>query len=144
MTANLCQGVKVELNRDLNTTIICYTIYMEQKRGERKKRPLLLLVLGIISLSLLIYGVYTYSPNTILPAYTLLPSLTPLALFFFLLFLSFYSLFGYIFNNNRRGLLISLFFCSYLLLRLNHLTQPFFLILLFSLFLSLELFFSRS
>ncbi|MBP9719422.1 MAG: hypothetical protein KBD46_03050 [Candidatus Levybacteria bacterium] len=108
----------------------------------KKKRSLWLIVLSIILLTGLGYFMYTYNPKSILPnPFSLY--MQPVSLFFVLLFLSITSLGMYIFNHTRRGILLGLFLCCYLLLRLNHLTDVYFALILLALFVSLELFFTR-
>lgn len=63
-------------------------------------------------------------------------------LFFILVFGTFYFLGAYAFKSTAHGFLLSTFISTYLLFRINELTHPFFFILLFALFLTLELFVS--
>jgi hypothetical protein len=49
----------------------------------------------------------------------------------------------FLLNNSRRGFLLGLLVISYLLLRLNGLTSPFFAILLLLIFGGIELFFVK-
>jgi hypothetical protein len=64
---------------------------------------------------------------------------TCLVFFFILLFCALFSLTTVISKSKKHGFLIGLFTVIYLLFRLNHLTHPFFLILLLALFFVLEL-----
>lgn len=66
-------------------------------------------------------------------------NLTLLPVFFFLLFGVFFSAGAFLFKSKSHGILFGLFIVIYLILRINNLTHPFFLILLFALFLTLEL-----
>ncbi len=69
----------------------------------------------------------------------LLPAIPMWPIFLIFLFCTFFSLGTYLFKNKTHGVLIGAFLVVYLLLRLSHLTHPFFLILLIALFLTLEL-----
>lgn len=126
MSANFCQA-----------PIFATLCYMRRN----KKRPILLLVFGLLSLASLIYVIFFLNPQT---SYQILNTkYSILIILFLLLFLSFFSLFSFLFNNKRRGLFVSLLAVLYLLLRYNNLTHPFFLITLIALFIILELLFSR-
>ncbi len=117
-----------------------------------RKRPLPLLVIGIISLLTLASLIYFFSPvtNLTLPeTFIQLPfflgnyiQISPLPVFFVLLAIFLFSIGSYIFNSKTHGILIAGFVIIYLLFRLTHLTHPFFLILLLALFFSLEMFVS--
>src|SRR3989344_585198 len=107
----------------------------------RKKRPFWSLVLSLLSLVSLLYLSFSFPPNYLFRIMNY--ELGIMVFFFMLIFLFCFSLFAFLFNNNRRGLFIGLFVVSYLLLRLNHLTQSFFLIILFFLFVTLELVFRK-
>jgi hypothetical protein len=107
----------------------------------KKKRPFWLLVISILSLVALWYLILNYSPifqfsisnfqfSILIPGFALL-------------FLLVFSLFTFLLNNSRRGFLLGLLAISYLLLRLNGLTSPFFAILLLILFGGIELFFIK-
>lgn len=112
-------------------------------------RPLSLLIIGIISfvgLTCLIYFVSPINPLTISPITNNLPpslekyvQISPLIIFFLLLTSFFFSIGSYIFKSKAHGILISGVILAYLLMRLNNLTHPFFLILLLALFFVLEL-----
>lgn len=65
--------------------------------------------------------------------------ITLLPVFFFFLFGVFFSGGAFLFKSKSHGILFGLFIVIYLILRINNLTHPFFLILLFALFLTLEL-----
>src|SRR4051812_32519247 len=108
----------------------------------RRKRPvkfLLLSIVSLVSLSLLIYHLPpTYN-------FSLLNSqLSTLYLFFLLLFLFLFSLITFISKSIKHGILIALFFPIYLLFRINNLTHPFFFLLLFGLFMTLEFLFAAN
>ena len=117
-----------------------------------QKRPLSLLIIGIISLVTLAYLIYFFPPNSNLTfpkIITTLPislenylQIPPLILFFLLTAIFFFSIGSYIFKSKAHGILIAGLVIVYLLFRLYHLTHPFFLILLLALFLVLELFVS--
>jgi hypothetical protein len=63
-------------------------------------------------------------------------------IFFILFFFFLFSISTCIFKSITHGILIGLFTATYLIFRLNNLTDPFFLAVLFAIFLFLELFFS--
>jgi len=107
----------------------------------RKKRNFWLLLLSILSLGTLAYLVLNYSPSENLLLITYHLSLIPVSLL--LLFLFIFSLFGSVLKSKRRGFLLGLLVISYLFLRLNGLTSPFFVILLLILFGAVELFFVK-
>ena len=112
----------------------------------RKRRPVWLLVVSLLSLASLIYLILNFPPShkfTILDlkiassAYNL--QFTILPIFFLLTFAFCFSLFAFLLNNKRRGLFFGLFVLTILVLRLNHLLHPFFLILLLAFFITLDL-----
>ena len=107
----------------------------------RRRRPILLLLFSFLLFACLAYLILNFDPAYKLTIYNL--QLTILPIFLALVFLSTLSLSSYLLNNSRRGLFISLFITSYLLLRFFHLTHLFFLILLIALFFVLELLFSN-
>jgi hypothetical protein len=117
-----------------------------------RKRPLPLLIIGILSLTALFYLIYFFSPdiNITFPAVALvLPgsiskyiNIPPVDVFFILLTIFLFSLGSYVFKSIKHGILIAGFAVTYLIFRLNHLTNPFFLVLLLALFFVLELFVS--
>jgi hypothetical protein len=108
---------------------------------KRRKRPFWLLIISFLSLGALGYWIWNFSPDyQITISHTLFPILP---VFLFLLFLFIFSLFTFLLNNSRRGFLLGLLAISYLLLRLNGLTSPFFAILLLILFAGVELFFIK-
>lgn len=107
----------------------------------RRKRPLKFLLTAIVLLFALIYLIITISPSQPLILLSLqIPSVIP---FLLLITLLVFSIARYILNNKIHGFLIAIFTLSYLLLRINHLTHPFFLIILIGLFITLDLLFSR-
>jgi len=108
---------------------------------QREKRPFLFLIVSFLSLGALGYLVLNFPPTfqfSILNIQfsILIPGLA-------LLFLFIFSLFSFILNNKRRGLLLGMLTIFYLLLRLNGLTSLFFAILLLILFGGIELFFVK-
>ena len=116
----------------------------------QQKRPLSLLIIGILSLLTLASLVYFFSPNTnlMLPqtpetlGLTKYLQLSPIPPFFILTAIAFFCLGTYLFKNKAHGILLAGFVIVYLLFRLNHLDHPFFLIILVALLLVLELFVS--
>ena len=118
-----------------------------------KKRPLLLLFVGSISLALLIGLVAYADPDTaLIPPQTIGPltisnntllSFSPVIFFFFLLAITLFSFVSYLFKSIKHGSLAAAFVIGYLLFRINGLTHPLFLILLIALFLTLELLFAN-
>lgn len=114
-----------------------------------RRRPLSLLFIGIICLILLACLIYYFAPNTNLSFpenYVSIPfslnrliQIPPLSVFFILVAISFFSLGTYSFKSKAHGILIAGLFVTYLLFRLNNLTNPFFLILLLALFFTLEM-----
>jgi hypothetical protein len=106
----------------------------------RRRKPYLYLLTGLISLGLFIGLVYNYSPSDQPIVFNYPLPLLP----FFVLFLSsaLFCLGTFAFKSKAHGFLIAAFVVIYLAFRLNNLTHPFFFILLFALFLSLELFVS--
>jgi len=108
---------------------------------KRKKRHLWLLVVSILSLGALGYLILNLSPTDQFSIFNfqfsvLIPALT-------ILFLLIFSLVTFLLSNSRRGFLLGLLVISYLLLRVNGLTSPFFTILLLILFGGIELFFVK-
>jgi hypothetical protein len=106
----------------------------------RRGRPYLLLVLGILSLTSLGFLLINFSPESQPMIFNITIPLLPV--FLFLLFTTLYFLGSFACKSKSHGFLIALFVLIYLLFRLNNLTHPFFFILLFALFLTLELFVS--
>src|SRR3989338_2846343 len=107
----------------------------------RKKRPLLLFILGLLFLVGLISLIFFFDPTYQFRIYNLEFRIT--ILFFIFLFLAVSSLFSYLFKNIRRGVFIGLFTASYLIFRLNNLNQIFFLTVLLAIFITFELIFTR-
>src|SRR3989344_3844363 len=105
---------------------------------KRRKKPIWLLIGGLLSLVIFIYLIVFFSPNS---QFSLAPrSLGEVGifpLFFILIFAFLFSLFSFLLNNFRRGIFVGLFALIYLLLRLLNLTHPFFLIMLLILFTTL-------
>jgi hypothetical protein len=100
-----------------------------------------MLVVGVLSLGALTYLIMNFSPSDNLSLISNHLSLIPV--FLLLIFISTFSVLSFTFNNSRRGFLLGLLVISYLLLRLNSLTSPFFAILLLILFGGIELFFMK-
>jgi hypothetical protein len=117
-----------------------------------RRRPLSLLIIGILSLATLVSLIYFFPPNTNIALPTQnnnLPfslnqwlEIPPMILFFLLIAIFLFSTGSYIFKSRTHGVLIAGLVVIYLLFRLYHLTHPFFLILLLALFFSLEMFVS--
>lgn len=117
------------------------------------KRPLPLLFIGIASFIVLACLIYFFSPSVSFGAAQILPTISfplekffqipILVIFFIVLALFIFSLCSYGFNSKIHGGLITGFVIIYLIFRLTHLTNLFFLILLLALFITLELFFSN-
>ncbi|OGH08084.1 MAG: hypothetical protein A2171_01270 [Candidatus Levybacteria bacterium RBG_13_35_9] len=106
---------------------------------KRRGRKFYFLPISIASLISLLYLVLSFPPTYQFQiADFKLQILYPALI---LLFSFLYFLFSFLFANNRRGLFVGLFATIYLILRLNNLTHPLFLILLLILFISLELFY---
>ncbi len=115
----------------------------------RKRKPFWLLVVSLLSLAILIYLVLNFPPSHQFTIYNL-PfdfaqggRFTILPIVLILIFLFIFSLFGFILNNKRRGVLIAVFVLGYLILKLLNLTHPFFIILLLVLLIMLELLFAK-
>lgn len=106
----------------------------------RKKRPINLLMLSLLSFVGLGLLIFFFQPTAHFSLFIL--QLPVLPFFFVLLFFSCYGLCSYLFKSRRHGILITCFVIIYLLFRLNNLTHPFFLIILAALFLTVELLFS--
>ncbi|HVA96521.1 MAG TPA: hypothetical protein VND99_02610 [Candidatus Acidoferrales bacterium] len=114
-----------------------------------RKRPLTLLIAGILSLCALAGFIYFLSPETPISFSGMITGLPfsldkyiripPVSIFFLLLALFLFSIGSYIFKSIKHGILIAGFVIIYLTFRLNHLTNPFFLVLLLALFFVLEL-----
>ncbi|MDO8620983.1 MAG: hypothetical protein Q7R31_01745 [Candidatus Levybacteria bacterium] len=103
----------------------------------RRKHPSMLLILGLLSLTSLIYLAIYQSPTANFPFSIF--HFPFIYVFFLLIFLFIYSIFSYLFISTKQGLLFGLFATVYLFLRFIHLTHPLFLIILIALFISLEL-----
>ncbi|HUD04374.1 MAG TPA: hypothetical protein VMR59_00080 [Patescibacteria group bacterium] len=107
----------------------------------RKQRPIWLIAISLLLIATLGYLIFNFSPNDQFSiSHTPFPILP---IFLLLSFLLLFSLTTFILNNSRRGFLLGLLVISYLLLRLNGLTSPFFAILLLILFAGIELFFVK-
>lgn len=112
----------------------------EKESISKRKRSLIFLIAGIVLL--LGTGAIVYYID---PAYKINFLNYPLSLlpvFLILVFTTLFFLSSYAFKSKTHGVLIGMFVITYLIFRLNGLTHPFFFILLFALFLTLELFVS--
>ena len=120
---------------------------------QHKRRPLLLLFIGIISCIGLCALIYFSTPTAIF-TFTRLSAQLPISvnkfmiipsmpLFFVLLWLFLFGTGAFIFKSKIHGILIATFVIIYLIFRLNRLTNLFFLLLLLALFVTLELFISN-
>lgn len=105
----------------------------------KRRRPILHLIFGILSLGAFLWTLYFYTPSSTLTIPYIPFTLPIIPLFFILLLAALFFLTSYIFKSSKHGILVSLFVGIYLIFRLNNLTHPFFFILLFALFLTLEL-----
>src|ERR1035437_548803 len=107
----------------------------------KRKKYLWLLIISLLSGATLGYFILNFSPAFQFSIFSFKFSVLSFALL--LLFLLLFTLTTFALNNSRRGLLLGLLVISYLLLRLNGLTSPFFAILLLILFGGIELFFIK-
>ncbi|MDO8657939.1 MAG: hypothetical protein Q7K55_04315 [Candidatus Levybacteria bacterium] len=107
----------------------------------RKKIPLWLLILSILSFGALIYLIFFLSPSD--KFFTTSFDLSTIYIFLICSFLFIFSSVAYLLRNIKRGIFSGTFVALYLTLRLNHLDQSFFLIILIALFVTIDLFFSR-
>lgn len=99
------------------------------------------LFLSCIFLASFILLIFYFSPTWYFPLLTI--RITGIIFFFILLFLTLFSLVAFIFKSKIHGVLVGTFVIIYLIFRLNHLTSPFFVIMLLALFVTLELFASN-
>jgi len=113
------------------------------RRNKRKKYLLFLSSLSFLGLSYLIFSVDPSSKIQLFSQSEIWLRETTLFLFFFLLLTFLSSLLSFVLNNIRSGIFISFFIVLYFFLRLNHFNQPFFLIILTALFLTLGLLFKK-
>ncbi|MCL5435234.1 MAG: hypothetical protein M1405_02490 [Patescibacteria group bacterium] len=107
----------------------------------RRKRPLRLLVLGLLSVAVLIYLVLNFPPTYGFMISDFRFQILPIVLV--LVFLFIFSLVAFLLNNKRRGFLVAVFILGYFILKLINLTHPFFIILLLILLAMLELLFAK-
>ena len=112
----------------------------EKESINKRKRSILFLVAGLVCLAALGTLIYYASPTS--PFTVLNYSVPIIPLFMLLLFITLFFWGSYAFKSKTHGVLIGVFTIIYLIFRLNNLTHPFFFILLFALFLTLELFVS--
>jgi len=106
----------------------------------RKKKLFLLLLISVVILGGLYYLAVNFTPDKNISIYNLQISPIPVFLTGICLFILFFM--AFILRNTRRALFLALFLLGFLLLNFYHLTQIFFFVLLASLFIMLELFFS--
>ena len=105
----------------------------------KQKRNILFFSLFLLSSISLLYLIFYQPPNLQIHLMTL--SLSILLFFFVALFCFLLSLGSLALRSTKHGILLGLFAVSYLIMRLNSLTHPFFLLLLLGIFLALELLF---
>lgn len=122
--------------------VILPSLYARLKIMEKKKRSVIMLLFGLLMLITLGYFLYAFSPNSILPN-PIPTAIQPIYIFFAIFFLFLFFIGTFLLNHVRRGVLFALFVCCYMLLRLNHLGEIYFLLILLALFVSLEFFFTR-
>lgn len=117
-------------------------LYWHQKRTMRKNREdFPAIIIGFAALISLIYIILNFAPDK---SFNILNfSFSPILIFLVLVFISIYELFSFTFNDQRQGFLVSFFATLYLILRLNRLIHPFFLILIVAIFITLELLFRK-
>lgn len=114
---------------------ICYT------RKVRKKRPIALLLLSVLTLFVLLFVIFFIPPSNSVQVFGIF---IPILLFFFpLLFIFLFSLLSFLYRKKTHGVLGGCFLVLYLLLRLGGFTHPLFLLILLALFLILELLFAK-
>mgnify|MGYP001616429146 CR=1 FL=1 len=114
--------------------------YATLNKMKRRKKPIWLLIGGLLSLVIFIYLIVFFSPNFQFSIFNF--QLPILPVFLLTSFFLFFSVSSFLLNNMRRGIFIGLFVSVYLLLRFLDLTHIFFLIMLLILFTTLEMFFS--
>src|SRR5258708_4297567 len=107
---------------------------------KRRKTYLPLIVL-IISLLLLGYILFNYSPAVVISIKTL--SISILWIFFIIVFFSLSSLLYLFLRSITYSTLCSLCVVIFLLLRLNHLANPFFVVLLLAVFSTFAFVFNK-
>ncbi|MDP3941509.1 MAG: hypothetical protein Q8Q49_04340 [bacterium] len=108
---------------------------------QKRKRPIALLLLSILTLCVLIFVIFFIPPTYAVE----LPGVTINVLFFFfpLLFIFLFSLLSFLFRKKSHGIIAGSLLIFYLLLRLGGFTHPLFLLILLALLLILELLFSK-
>lgn len=111
-----------------------------EKKPKRNKRSITWLLIAIVSFLLTCGLLYFFTPNQ--KVVSILPQFTTMAIFFLLLGSTLFSLGTYVFKNKAHGTLIAVFVLSCFFFLLQDLRHPFFFIMLFALFLTLELFVS--
>lgn len=114
-----------------------YPFHTSSRSQRNIRKKIFFLFLFSLFTFLLIILLILVPPSTTITIASLSISILP-----FFLFLLFGVLFTFciaFFNSVTHGILLGLFVICYLLLRINELTHPFFLILLFAIFLTLEL-----
>src|SRR5437762_14033509 len=101
------------------------------------KRNFTLFLIFLLAILLLLYMTYSLPPTyTFLFGSFKIPILIP---FFFLLFCTLTGFIGYILKSKTQGVLAGLLFISYLLLRYFGFLHWFFLVLLFVIFILIEI-----
>lgn len=88
------------------------------------------------------YLIYKTSPNAPLPISSPFP-IPSVSVFFLLLFLACFLSFALVFNNTRRGFLVSVGLTALATLRLFHLFHPLYIILIIALLITTEIYFLK-
>lgn len=111
-----------------------------------RKKNILLLITSILLLICLTFLIFTFPPTYQFPISiaNLHENVSILYLFFILLCSFLFCFITFLFKSIVHGILIAIFITLYLIFRLNGLTDPFFLILLAAICLTLELAFAQS
>jgi hypothetical protein len=107
---------------------------------EKRKRPLHLLVLSILTFIVLVFVFFFIPPSS---AIQIGIPINILLFVFPLLFILFYSLLSFLFRKKSHGVIVGALLVLYLLLRLGGFTHPLFFLILLALLLILELLFSK-
>lgn len=117
-----------------NMTHLSHKTSRSHKKLTNRILFFMLFILCFVLLSLII--IYIPPTSTLIIAGV---PLSPLPFFLMLTFGLFLAISALLFNTVIHGILIGLFLVCYLLLRVNDLAHPFFLILLSAIFLTIEL-----
>lgn len=121
---------------------MCYYLFMRKSSYSfRNRRNFLGFGVSLFLIGLLAYFILNFSPDKNFLILNM--PLPTLPVFFSLFFVSIYEMLTFLLNNQRRGFLISFFATIYLILRFNHLTHPFFSILILALLVTFDLTFKR-